>query len=85
MLKTLKEFRDSLNDEQEAALNDALPGGLVEHFHSADNEVLAQGLVEKLNKHLAQHPLVAFNLYKALDSKQRALISDLAFDDEEDE
>lgn len=84
MLKTLKALRESINDEQEVALRDAIPG-LVEQFFSVDNEELAQGLVEKMNKHLAQNPIVAFNLYKALDSKQRALISDLAFDDDEDD
>jgi len=85
MLKKLKELRESLNGEQEGLLRDALPGHIVESFFSAGDEGAARILVQELNQHLGKHPLVAFKLYKGLSSEQRELISDLAFDDDDEE
>jgi len=85
MLKRLKELRTSLDAGQEEALHDAFPGDIVERFFASEDEPTAVAVVADLNKFLASRPMVAFNLFKKLSSDQRAMISDLVFDDEDDE
>jgi len=84
MLKNLKELRDSLSAEQHELLKTALPKEIVKRFFSAENEEAAQMLVADMNKHLGPRPLVAFNLYRGLTPKQRASISDLIFDEDDE-
>ncbi len=84
MLKKLNEFKESLNSEQIETLRSALSEDIVQRFFSANDEDTATKLVEDLNKHLASRPVVAFGLYQKLSSEQRAMITDLVFDEEED-
>ena len=84
MLNKLKQLRDSLSEEQVAALHNAFPEDIVQRFFASSDEESATSLVEDLNKHLASRPVVAFGLYQKLMPEQRAMISDLVFDDEED-
>lgn len=83
MLKKLIELRISLNSEQEEALRNALSQDIVQRFFSVDDEDGAIVLVTDLHKHLASRPMIAFGLYQKLSSEQRALISDLVFDDDD--
>jgi hypothetical protein len=85
MLIKLKQLRESLNDEQDELLRSVLPEDIVQRFFSSENEEDAVKVVEDLNKNLAARPLVAFDLYKNLLPEQRAMIADLAFDDDDDE
>ena len=85
MLKRLKELRTSLDAEQTTALHDAFPGDIVERFFASEDEPSADTVVADLNKFLASRPMVAFELFKKLSSEQQAMISDLVFDDEDDE
>jgi hypothetical protein len=84
MLKKLKDLRESLDADQQGLLNSALPEGIAKRFFSAEDEGAAQALVEEMNKHLGPRPLVAFKLYKGLLPEQRAIISDLIFDEDDE-
>jgi len=84
MLTKLKQLRESLDDEQGELLHSVFPEDIVQRFFSSESEEEAVKVVEDLNLYLAARPLVAFDLYKKLLPEQRAMITDLAFDDDED-
>lgn len=83
MLSKLQRLRVSLTAEQGDMLHDALPENIVKMFFAANDEMSAGAVVESLNEFLGARPIVAIKLYRELLPEQRALISDLAFDDDE--
>jgi len=85
MLKKLKELRLSLNAEQDGVLHSALPEGIVERFFASEDEAAATSVVADMNEYFGTRPMEAFALYKKLSPEQRAMISDLVFDDDEDD
>lgn len=85
MLKKLKELRMSFNAEQEGVLHNVLPKDIVERMFASEDEATADSVVTDMNKYFGTRPMVAFELYKKLSPDQRAMISDLVFDDDEDE
>ena len=84
MLKNLKELRVSLSAEQKSALQDVFPEDIVERFFASEDEASADSVAADLNKHLASRPMVAFGLFKKLSPDQRAMISDLVFDEDDE-
>ena len=84
MLKTLKEFRESLNEEQRNMFHNAFPEDIVKQFFASEDEGSATTVAAELNRYLGSRPLVAISLYKQLSSEQRALISDMAFDEDDE-
>lgn len=83
MLKELIELKTSLNTEQESVLRNALPEDIAQRFFSVNDEKDATVFVKDLHKYLASRPMKAFGLYQKLSPEQRALISDLVFDDDD--
>lgn len=81
MLKNLEIFRSSLDDAQREAIRIALPADLSDKFFETKEEPDAEQLIEKINEYLRIKPMIAFELFKILNSKQKVMISDL-IDDE---
>ena len=83
MLKKLQELRATLNEDQKKMLHSAFPEDIVKQFFSADDEQSAVAVIESLNKYLDARPMVVIKLYRDLLPAQRAIILDLAFEEEE--